>query len=98
MKHKLQNTGKVSLHSLYGAPVISMEAKTGDMIQYKRNGVRGMYKAKILGWLDSKPNKICLQLYTSDWSILVDKPIWVRNWGLSPIKYNGEHPLVTNAL
>jgi len=52
-------------------------AKTGDNIEWKRNGQRGSIKAKIIGWHTDKPDYVFIQ---NEWSNAAEKqrPVWIK--------------------
>lgn len=98
-KLKLIDTGKIKVYDPTGNVKLPIEAKTGDVIHWKRNGTRGIVKAKIIGFSDLKPKYVFIQNYTYDMSASSGNPVWIKISSIfNKIKEDGtyDYPEVTN--
>lgn len=96
-KLKLVDSGTISVYDASGNIKCPIEATKGNWITWKRNGTRGNFKAKIVGFSDAKPGYVFIQNTINYWATDVGHPVWIKIRSIShKVKGNGdyEHPEV----
>lgn len=55
----------------------AFDVEAGDRLEWKRNGSRGSVNAKVIGFSDSRPDKVCIQNYLPDWRATYGFKVWI---------------------